>query len=112
MLRKQSQEESADADDTEAAAPNDEQAPEAESDCSAEAPVEPSSGDDPGYAEAMEELEQILADLEGEDADVDVLGMRVERAAHLIEVCRRRITDARMKVEQVVIRIDPDLNAD
>lgn len=57
---------------------------------------------EPGYAAAMAELEQILEELEGEDPDVDVLANRVERAATLIEVCRRRITNASIQVERVV----------
>ncbi len=62
----------------------------------------PSSADEPGYAAAMAELEQILEELEGEDPDVDVLANRVERAATLIEICRRRITNASIQVERVV----------
>ena len=50
----------------------------------------------------MAELEQILEELEGEDPDVDVLANRVERAATLIEICRRRIANASIQVERVV----------
>ena len=68
-----------------------------------------STGDDgPGYAAAMAELEQILQELEGEDPDVDVLANRVERAATLIEVCRRRIANASVQVERVVAALEPD----
>ena len=62
----------------------------------------------PAYADAMAELEQILADLEGEDPDVDVLSGQVKRAAFLIDVCRRRITAARLSVEQVIASLDRD----
>ena len=64
--------------------------------------------DEPGYAAAMAELEQILEELEGEDPDVDVLASRVERAATLIEVCRRRITNAGIQVERVVAALEPN----
>ena len=57
---------------------------------------------EPGYAEALQELEAILAELEHTDVDVDLLAERVQRAAHLIEVCRRRIASARTEVERVV----------
>ncbi len=57
---------------------------------------------EPGYAAAMAELEQILEELESEDPDVDLLASRVGRAAGLIEICRRRITDAGVQVERVV----------
>lgn len=63
---------------------------------------------EPGYAAAMAELEQILQELEGEDPDVDVLASRVERAANLIEICRRRITNAGIQVERVVAALESD----
>lgn len=64
------------------------------------------SADEPGYAAAMAELEEILEELEGEDPDVDVLAHRVERAATLIEICRRRITKAGIHVERVVAALE------
>ena len=66
---------------------------------------------EPGYAAAMSELEQILEELEGEDPDVDVLADRVERAATLIEVCRRRIANASIQVERVVAALESDESA-
>lgn len=54
-----------------------------------------------GYAAARAELDQILAELSGDDLDVDVLAERVERASTLIEICRGRITNARIQVERV-----------
>lgn len=59
-----------------------------------------------GYAEAVAELERILDELEDETVDVDVLARRVRRAAVLIRVCRQRIADARMEVEQIVGGLD------
>ena len=73
-----------------------------------EAPATGGTEDDPGYAAAMAELEQILEELEGEDPDVDVLADRVERAATLIEVCRRRIAKASVQVERVVAALESD----
>ncbi len=61
-----------------------------------------------GYAEALAELEAILAELERSDVDVDVLAERVKRAVELIGFCRARIGNARMQIEQVVA----DLGAD
>lgn len=43
------------------------------------------------YAEASAELDTILADLERDDLDVDVLAERVRRATELIAWCRGRI---------------------
>jgi exodeoxyribonuclease VII small subunit len=61
-----------------------------------------------GYAEALAELETILAELERSDVDVDVLAERVKRAVELIGFCRARIGNARLQIEQVVA----DLGAD
>ena len=38
---------------------------------------------EPGYADAISELDAILADLEADDIDIDVLATKVERAAEL-----------------------------
>ena len=62
--------------------------------------------DEPGYASALEELTSILDDLEDETIDIDVLAQRVDRAATLIAICRRRIVDARMKVEEIVADLE------
>lgn len=50
-----------------------------------------------GYADALSELQQILGELEAEDIDIDVLAVKVERAAELIRVCRGRINDAEVR---------------
>jgi exodeoxyribonuclease VII small subunit len=62
---------------------------------------------EPGYAEALAELETILRELEGETVDIDHLGERVRRAATLIRLCRSRIDAARLEIEQVVAELDP-----
>ncbi len=67
--------------------------------------------DDPvaaGYAEALAELEEILATLERSDVDVDVLATKVQRAAALIAFCRDRIGRARLQIEQVVAELGDD----
>ena len=55
-----------------------------------------------GYAEALKELETILAELERTDVDVDVLASRVERASELIRLCRERIGNAKLQIDNVV----------
>ena len=55
-----------------------------------------------GYAEALKELETILAELERTDVDVDVLASRVERASELILLCRDRIGNAKLQIDNVV----------
>jgi exodeoxyribonuclease VII small subunit len=65
---------------------------------------------EPTYAEALAELEAILAELEGDDIDVDRLADQVRRAAVLIETCRERIDAARIEVTQVVADLSPAPN--
>ena len=67
-----------------------------------DSPTSPPDGDDLAYVDAVDELETILADLEGDEVDIDVLGARVKRAAELIRLCRDRVASARMEVERVV----------
>ena len=62
----------------------------------------------PGYADALDELQSILATLESNTADVDLLAERVQRAELLIRHCRSRLDDARFRVEQVVTGLDPE----
>ena len=64
------------------------------------------SGEEPGYAESLAELERILAELERPDVDVDVLASKVQRASELIKLCRDRIASARMQVDKVVGGLD------
>lgn len=66
------------------------------------------ANDEPGYAAALAELQQILDQLERSDVDVDVLASQVQRAASLIAVCRDRIANARLQIERVVADLTPD----
>jgi exodeoxyribonuclease VII small subunit len=59
-----------------------------------------------GYAQALEELDQILRELEGTDVDVDRLADRVARATELIAVCRQRITAAKLRIDEVIADLD------
>jgi exodeoxyribonuclease VII small subunit len=59
-----------------------------------------------GYAEALDELDRILGELEGSDVDVDRLADRVTRAAELIALCRDRISGARLQIDHVIADLD------
>ncbi len=61
-----------------------------------------------GYATALAELEAILAELERDAVDVDVLAQRIARATELMTICRSRIADARLAVESVLVEFDPE----
>ena len=58
--------------------------------------------DEVAYADALQELESIVASLEQADVDVDGLAARVARAAELIALCRDRIDRTRLEVERIV----------
>lgn len=62
---------------------------------------------DIGYADAMAELDSILGELNDDNIDIDVLSERVERAAHLISVCRNRIGSAQARVAEIVETLEP-----
>ncbi len=59
-----------------------------------------------GYADALGELERILAELEASDVDVDKLADRVARATELIGLCRDRISAARLRIDEVIADLD------
>lgn len=78
----------------------------------ADRPVETSEGPGPGvatltYAQAMAELEAILDRLEHDEPDVDRVATDVARAGELVAHCRRRITAAKLQVEEVVSGLAP-----
>ncbi|HKI86914.1 MAG TPA: exodeoxyribonuclease VII small subunit [Thermoanaerobaculia bacterium] len=67
-----------------------------------------SEPDELGFNEAMEELEEILKSIEGEEVDVDQLASGLQRAAQLLEVCRSKIRKAEVEVRQIVQRLEPE----
>ncbi len=78
------------------------------------------------YVEASAELDVILAALERDDVDVDLLAAQVRRAGELVRYCRDRLAASRLEVDRVVADLDaqeaapsptlpgldPDLDAD
>jgi exodeoxyribonuclease VII small subunit len=64
--------------------------------------------DEIGYTEALAELETILAEIEDEAVDVDVLAAKVKRGAELLRICRGRINAAKVEVTQIVAELEPD----
>ena len=65
-------------------------------------PAEPGAGAEPGFGEAMAELEAILRRVEGEEVDIDRLADELRRAAVLLELCRAKIRRAEVEIAQVV----------
>ncbi|MCF7870287.1 MAG: exodeoxyribonuclease VII small subunit [Candidatus Omnitrophica bacterium] len=54
------------------------------------------------YSQAVDELNQILADLEAERIDVDQVSAKVKKAVELIKLCRERIENTETEVKTIV----------
>ncbi|KAB2951067.1 MAG: exodeoxyribonuclease VII small subunit [Thermoanaerobaculia bacterium] len=59
------------------------------------------------FTESLRELEAILARIEGEEVDLDLLASELGRAAELLELCRGKIRKAEVEVSQIVQRLEP-----
>ena len=60
------------------------------------------------YAAAVAELDEILAAIERDEVDVDVLSAKVARAVQLVDFCRQRLAAAEIEVERVVADLDAE----
>lgn len=69
--------------------------------------TEPIPADQLGYPDALAELESILDRLEHDEPDVDRVATDVARASELIIHCRSRISEARLRVDEVVAGLAP-----
>ena len=58
--------------------------------------------DEPGFGEAVTELEEILRRIESEEIDLDRLAAELKRATKLLEVCRGKVRRAETEVQQIV----------
>ena len=58
------------------------------------------------YKAAAEELEQIVAEIESEEIDVDLLSEKVKRAAFLIKTCKEKLRRTEQEVKKVLSGID------
>ena len=54
------------------------------------------------YSEAINELDEILQRIQGEEVDVDDLAKEVKRAVELIKICKGKIEKTEMEVKKVV----------
>lgn len=61
---------------------------------------------DLGFAGCVEELERIVRGLETDTIDVDHLAAAVERATALVEWCRDKLGDTRLRLDEVLPRLE------
>jgi len=67
---------------------------------------------EPGYAEAGNELEQILQDIESGDIDLDLLSDKVERAAALLTFCRQKLAATEVQVKKITTELAAAMDRD
>ena len=58
------------------------------------------------YAQAIEELEGVINDIEAENIDVDVLAEKVKRATYLIKFCKNNLRTTEKEVKKVLSEIE------
>lgn len=54
------------------------------------------------YAQAITEVEEILAKFDSEEFDVDTLAAQVKRATELIKICQKKLRKAEEDVAEVL----------
>ncbi|MDP4277700.1 MAG: exodeoxyribonuclease VII small subunit [Bacteroidota bacterium] len=53
------------------------------------------------YNKAMQEVEQILAELEKNNPDVDEMSRRVKRAVELLQACKKKLFETDEEIKHV-----------
>lgn len=54
------------------------------------------------YAEAMTEIEQIMARFRNEEMDVDTLAVAVRRATELLAACKAKLRKTEQEVDKIL----------
>jgi len=64
------------------------------------------------YSQALTELEEIIAEIESEEINIDSLAEKVKRATYLIKICKSRLRNTEEEVKKVLSGIDETSDAD
>lgn len=59
------------------------------------------------YNQAMQEVEQILAALEKNNPDVDLMSQQVKRAVDLLQQCKQKLVETDEAIKQVFEQLNP-----
>ena len=62
--------------------------------------------DQPNYAQAFEELQQIVSEIEEGQISVDELSEKVKRAALLINICKAKLSSTEEDVNKILKDLD------
>jgi exodeoxyribonuclease VII small subunit len=65
----------------------------------------------PGYREALEEIEAIVEEIESESVDIDVLTDRVKRATFLMKLCKAKLKKTDDEVKKVLKEFEAEEEA-
>jgi exodeoxyribonuclease VII small subunit len=60
------------------------------------------------YADAIQELETILQEIEDDGTDIDALTEKVKRASELIQACKQKLRHAENSINQVFKDLDEE----
>jgi len=60
----------------------------------------------PGYKEAIEEIESIVDEIENKTVDVDTLTKKVKRATFLIKLCKEKLRKTDNEVKNILKEFD------
>ena len=61
-----------------------------------------------GYRESIDEIEAILAKIEGGETDIDDLAAEIKRAAKLLQDCKEKLFRTEQEVEKMM-NIDDEI---
>jgi exodeoxyribonuclease VII small subunit len=64
--------------------------------------------DTPTYSEAIRELEQILAEIENEQVDIDSLSGKISRASVLIRICKSRLYQSGKEIKMALSDLEKE----
>jgi len=62
------------------------------------------------YSDAFEELQQIVTEIEQGEISVDELSAKVKRAAHLITICKSKLTTTEEDVNKILKELEATSN--
>jgi len=62
------------------------------------------------YAEAFDELQTIVSEIEQGEISVDELSEKVKRAAALIKICKSKLTSTEEDVNKILKELDSTTN--
>ena len=64
--------------------------------------------DRPDYKDAMEEIERIVDEIENETVDVDMLAVKIKRAAFLIKYCKQKLRKTDEEIKKVLDELESE----